>query len=319
MRQFDRQYRFAAGPPGGTGFEIGETSLESPTALHINFTIDKCDTETPNTSKISLWNLNKEHLAILNEKDCLVTLKAGYDNHIALIFVGTVTHITTELDGADRETSIELADGRVELRDTYVSLSYSGAINQKKIIEDIATEMGVAVTFSYNVEFYTFNGFSVIGPCSAALDKACASNDLTWQIQNGVLQIKRNRDTMTREVYILSPETGLINIPKRINYGKDGTGADDQPGWEVQYLMNGAIAIGDFVRFESKHVQGYFRVRSIEMNGDNLSGDCLVPFILVSIVSPSTVVSFTRCLLYIRPPFLPGLAAGLGLFTRYAM
>jgi len=37
--------------------------------------------------------------------------------------------------------------------------------------------------------------------------------------------------------------------------------------------MNGAIGIGDFVRLESKAAKGYFRVKSVEMSGDNLEGD----------------------------------------------
>lgn len=274
MKQFDRQYRFAAGPAGGKGFEIGATTLESPTAMHINFSVEKADTETPNTSKISLWNLNPEHLAILNEKDCVVTLRAGYDTLMTLVFVGTVTYISTELDGADRETAMEVADGRVELRDSYVSLSYTGKINTKKIIEDTAMEMGVTVTFSYNAQFADLpNGFSYIGPGRVALDKACASSGLQWQIQNGILQVKMKRDTMTREVYLLSPDSGLLGIPKRITFGEDGSGADDQKGWEVEYLLNGAIGIGDYVRLESKTIKGYFRVRSIEMSGDNIEGD----------------------------------------------
>lgn len=276
MVQFDRQYRFAAGPAGGTGFEIGETAPDSPTALHISFTVEKADTETPNTSDISLWNLSPEHLAILNQKDCVVTLRAGYDKLMTLIFVGTVTFLSTELDGADRETSMELADGGIELRDTYVSMSYSGAINSKKIIEDIAVQMGVTVTFSYNATFYDFpNGFSVIGTGRVALDKACSSSGLTWQIQNGVLQVKNARDTMTREVYLLSPDSGLLGIPKKVTFGADSSGGEDQSGWEVEYLLNGAIGIGDYVRLESNTVKGYFRVYSIEMSGDNLEGDWL--------------------------------------------
>ena len=276
MKLFDRQYRFMA-----NGFEIGETTLEQPTAIRINFSIEKADTETPNSSRISLWNLSPEQLAILGEPDCLVALRAGYGNIMALVFVGTISFISTELDGADRETAMEVIDGRVELRDTFVSLSYSGKINSKKILEDIAGEMGVAVTFSHNAEFYDFpNGFSCVGSGRTALDKACASSGLQWQIQNGILQIKNRYDTMTREVYVLSADSGLIGIPKKIMVSSEGmtldasgNGAEERPCYEVEYLLNGAIGIGDFVRLESKIVEGYFRVHSIEMNGDNIEGD----------------------------------------------
>jgi len=273
VKQFDRQYRFSAGKSGGEGFEVGADSPENPTALHIHFRIEKCDTETPNTAVISLWNLNPEQLAILNEEDCLITLRAGYAGNMALIFVGTVIFVSTELDGADRETKIEAVDGRVELRDSYVSLSYCGLINTKKIIEDTAANMGIPLTCSYNAQFANLpNGFSCIGPGRVALDKACASTGLRWQIQNGVMQVKVKDDTMNREVYVLSPDTGLIGIPKKINFGKDAENSEDQSGFEVEYLLNGAIGVGDYVRLESKAAQGYFRVRSVEMDGDNIEG-----------------------------------------------
>jgi hypothetical protein len=75
--------------------------------------VQKCDTETPNIANISLWNLNPEQLAILNEPDCLISLRAGYKDRLPLIFVGSVVYITTDMEGADRETMMEVVDGRI--------------------------------------------------------------------------------------------------------------------------------------------------------------------------------------------------------------
>ena len=290
MKQFDRQYRFAAGR-GNSGFEVGKTTLGSPAALHINFNVEKADTETPNSSRISLWNLNHTQLAVLNEKDCPVMLRAGYGNIMPIIFIGTVSYIYTELDGADRETVIELIDGRVELRDTFVSLSYSGSINSKIILQAIAGEMGTPVTFSYNAKFYDFpNGFSYVGSVRTALDKACSSSGLQWQIQNGILQIKNRNDVMAKNVFVLSPETGLINIPKKVMISADGFSADtdgqssqEKIGYEVEYLLNGAIGISDFVKLESKIATGYFRVHTIDMQGNNIEGDWLCMASLIEV------------------------------------
>ena len=284
MKQFNRQYRFAAGRAGGRGFEIGATSPSCPEALHISFSIEKADTETPNTAKVSLWNLNPEHLAILNEKDCIITLKAGYGETMPLLFVGAVTFTSTSLDGADRETAIEAADGLVALRDSYVSLSYSGKVSNKGVIENIAKEMGVTLTFSYNAKFTELtNGFSYVGPAKTALDKVCAPSGLQWQIYNGILQVKQKNDTMTREVYVLSPDSGLIGIPKKISFSQDSKGDKPQSGLEVEYLMNGAIGIGDYIRLESKAAKGYFRVRSVEMEGDNLEGNWMCTARLIAV------------------------------------
>ena len=85
---FGREYRVAIGKAGEAGFEIGQRSESRPVPLHINFSIERTDLETQNTGRITIWNLNKQHLAALEEKDCCLSLKAGYQNRLPLIFSG---------------------------------------------------------------------------------------------------------------------------------------------------------------------------------------------------------------------------------------
>lgn len=270
MKNFDRQYRLSAGQAGQVGFEIG---ADKPVPLHISFSIQKADLQAQNTGKVSIWNLNDQHLAELNKDDCIVALKAGYGSVIPLIFTGVVTFATTTLDGSDRCTEIELVDNRIEIRDTYVSLSYAGVVNTKTLIQDTADQMGVAVTFSYNAAFSDLpNGFSFVGPAKDVLTKACQSSGLVWSIQNGILQVKKPGDVMSQKVYVLSADTGLIGIPKRIQISSDDGTSAAQHGWDVEYLMNAAINIDDYVKLESKAVSGFFRVYSLEIEGDNVSG-----------------------------------------------
>ena len=37
--------------------------------------------------------------------------------------------------------------------------------------------------------------------------------------------------------------------------------------------MNGAIGIGDYVQVQSKSLEGFFRISTLDIDGDNLSGD----------------------------------------------
>ena len=271
---FDRQYRLAAGPAGGAGFEVGETSTAQPVALHVNFSLQKSDLETQNTGRVTLWNLNPSQLAVLNEKDCVVSLKAGYGSKLALIFAGIVSYVSTTIDSADRKTEIEVIDNLVEIRDTYVSVSYNGTVNWKIIFDDVAAQMGVAVSYSYNAEFVDIsNGFSFVGLARDIMTKGCKCCNLSWSIQNGVMQVKKPGDVMSREVYVLSPDTGLLGIPARVVITQDEATGKNTLGWDVEYFLNGAINIDDYVKLESETVTGYFRVYSLEISGDNVSGD----------------------------------------------
>lgn len=267
---FDRQYRFSAGQAGAEGFEIGG---ENPFSLHISFALQRTDLTTQNTAKVSLWNLSPSQIAELEKEDCIVSLKAGYGTSTPLIFAGVVTFVCTYPDGANMLTEIEMVDNRIEIRDTYVSLSYAGVVSTQTILEDVAGQMGVTPTYSYNAEFSDFqNGFSFIGPGKDALTKACDSSNLTWSVQNGVLQIKKPGDVMSQEVYLLSPDTGLVSIPQKVQIASEDGTSTMLTGIDVVYLMNAAINIDDYVKLESKYKEGYFRVYSLDIEGDNVSG-----------------------------------------------
>ena len=146
-------------------------------------------------------------------------------------------------------------------------------MNTKKILDDTAAQMGLTVTYSYNATFADIpNGFSFVGQAKHALSKACAVSGLEWSIQNGVLQIKKPGDVMNREVYVIGPETGLIEIPERVQISSSDDAGTPQMGYDLVYLLNGAIGVGDYVQVQSKYLTGFFRVYSLEIDGDNLSG-----------------------------------------------
>lgn len=269
MQNWDRQYRLSAGKAGSKGFEIGSGTRP----LHISFSVERADTESANSAKVSIWNLSPEHLAELNKDDCVVVLRAGYGSVMPLIFTGVVTFASTKTDGSDVMTEVELVDNRVELRDTYVSVGYSGSINCKTVIQNIANQMGMTVSFSYNAEFKDIpNGFSYVGAAAGGLTKACNTSGLAWSINNGVLQVKKPNDTMSRRAYELSAETGLVGTPTRVQISDSEGSEKTQYGWDAEFLMNAAITIDDYVYLNSRLVRGYFRVYSISIEGDNMEG-----------------------------------------------
>ena len=184
-------------------------------------------------------------------------MRTGYGNRISLIFAGIVSYVSTTIDSADRKTEIEVIDNLIEIRDTYVSVSYNGVVNWKTIFDDVANQMGVAISYSYNAEFVDIsNGFSFIGKAKDIMSKGCKCCNLSWSLQNGVMQVKKPGDVMSKEVYLLSPDTGLLGIPSRVVITQDEATGSNTLGWDVEYLLNGAINIDDFVRDESDTGKG---------------------------------------------------------------
>lgn len=282
---FDRQYRLKCGAAGSVGFEIGNPGYRHNTALHISFSLEKTDAPTMNTAKFSVWNLNPSQLNTLAMTNCTIELCAGYGNSRPCIFKGTVANVQTELDGADRMTTIEALDGFAEISDTYVSMSYKGTPSAKTLLEDAALKLGFPVVYSKSAEQLlsdaeVTDGYSYVGAAKNVINEACNLAAAIWTIQNGTLQVSKVGETVSQTAQLISPSTGLIAVPKKIYNSAvaagENTGStlqDSLFGYEVTYFLNGAIGINDLVKLESKVVNGVFRVYKLSMNGDNLEGD----------------------------------------------
>lgn len=266
-----RRYIMKCGPSDGSGFQIGNISSARETALHISFSIEKADVENPNDAVIQVWNLSNENLKILESQNCVVELRAGYGDTLTVVLIGSVTSVITTRDNADRLTEITVVDGSRQINETILSISMNGKVNSKEIYEMIASEMGVPIKFANDVQFKDFaNGYTFVGLAKNILHNLRIYNGHEWTMENQILQVTLPGRTLEPQGYLLSSETGLIDIPKRVSIG---SGSEEVYGWEVQYLLNGAIGINSAVEVKSSVVNGYFRVQKVTIDGDNLEGD----------------------------------------------
>lgn len=286
-----RQYSILAGIPGGEGFEITSVGVSRP--LHINFSLEKADTQSSNSGRLQISNLNNEHKAILSEAGCVVELKAGYSDTLGTIFLGGVANPSEVMDGADRTLEIELVDG-LSNYGSIGTMSLNGAVDGTSILNEIQGMMGIesiVVTENAAAMLSTAkyaNGYCFVGKNKAALQSLCRKAGLTYSLQHGVLQVYCPGEAITTQAYKISYDTGLISVPRKITVtqtstAKAGNGkvsalseegmGNGIPGYEIEYLINGAIGINDLVQVESKTANGVFRVRKQSFTGDNYSGD----------------------------------------------
>lgn len=280
-RNWKRAYRLVAGA-AGNGFEIGQETV-SGRAIHVKFELEKTDVSSNNTGTISIWNLNDEHVSILEQPDCVIELHAGYGSTLPLIFVGNATNPETEMESADRKTTVDVVDGRVAIRDTYISMTYQGEILLQTIFNDCISQMGITCIYGAEAKKLIAgqklpNGYAYVGAAANCLTQLCGMYGLNWSIQNGVCQILAPGEPVTVQGYILNESTGLIRVPKRIvlsaeSSTQNSASAETKYGYEVEYFLNGAIGVNDMVILQSKKVSGIFKVKNIKITGDNLEGD----------------------------------------------
>ena len=269
--KFDRRYTLRCGQRGNDGFEIGTN--DGVQQLHINFSVEKADVKAANTAKIQIWNLSETNLSVVEQKDCVIELKAGYGSDQAVVLVGNVTTSTTVMDNADRMTEIEVVDGRVELRDTMISISLNGQVDSREVYSTIATSMGLPIIMADELQFPVIpDGFYFVGKARACLTKIADYCGHAWTVQNGVLQVTYPGRPLGNVAHEISSDTGLVDIPKKITISS-AEGQESLSGYEITYLMDASIGVNDIVFVRSRNVTGYFRVHKVTMDGDNMEGD----------------------------------------------
>ncbi|MFT9498016.1 phage protein [Anaerosolibacter sp.] len=270
---FSRDCKLTIGQPGRDGKEI--------TGLRIVFDIEKDLTNESNKGQMSIYNLSRNTLNVVERADTIILLDAGYKGNIGRIFQGAITFVTSKGD-TDIETQIEAADGLLELRDSIFSKGYKSGIRSDVILYDISISMGSALQIAPGVVHKQYlNGFAFAGNSREALKKVCSYIGASWSIQNDILQITPAGGTTSSQAFLISGNTGMIGKPERIvksqTKGKGGSGKSNEKekkvGWRIRRLIEPSIIPGSLVKIDSKQVAGFFRVESLKHSGDTHGDD----------------------------------------------
>lgn len=273
MNNWDRQYRISAGQAGATGFEIGEET--NGRALHVSFNVEKTDGEASNECKLQIWNLSSDHIAILKEEKCVVEIRAGYGASLYPVYKGTVSEATEQLDGGDKMIELELVELLGEFSHNS-SVSLTGEVVCQTVVDLFLQEMGIpSVLYTEQAkkvlaETKYDNGYSYVGKSKVGLTSVLDKCGLKWTSQNGVVQVYAPGEAITYQAYLLDAKSGLLDIPKKIKIKKDKA---EISGYEINYLMNGAVGVNDLISLQSKTVSGTFRIYKLNIVGDNYDGD----------------------------------------------
>ena len=249
MYQFNRVYRLIIGKSGQKGVEITPP-------FNIEFNIQKDTKENPNTSEITIYNLAPDTRAKVRKTDQFCVLYAGYDEYEGEILLAAGNIIDSRIDRneTDVKTILTLGDGWVNLRDSVVSLGYSGGIDAHTMIKAIAKQMSVHLVMNESLPNRTWaHGFSYYGAARNALHKVTQGTGLEWSIQNSTLQVIQKGKTTKRQAVVLNSSSGMIGFPQETQEGarekaevkdkKSGKNKDivssqqEKGGWRVTSLL----------------------------------------------------------------------------------
>ena len=236
--------------------------------LRIRFNIAKSSESNSNTSKITVLNLNKESRSFVEQEKLVVILQAGYTpigTEKPLeesIFQGNVEKVENKLAAADWQTTFEVGDGEKVLVENHFDKGFAKGVKLSAAIEEVAASLGKPISVIKGIRDKVFkNGISLSGATKEILDTLTVQAGVEWSIQDDEIIILPQEQSDDESSFLLSRDTGLIGSPiKR------------EKGVELVSTLNGLLRPGRPFEVQSRFVNGVFRVRKVNHNGDTHEG-----------------------------------------------
>lgn len=266
-----RQAKLVCAAPG-SATQIEIESGQGNGGLRVVFKIVKTDKKDPNTSEVTVYNLNPSSRAELQQKGTRVQLSAGYtDTGLSRIFVGSARFVDHIRSGGDWTTKFQLGDGEQALRFARAQQTFDGGTSAADVIRYLVGQSGLAdgntaeaigkINKTYD------HGYMVTGPVARSLDKIIRALNLTWSVQDGAIQILAPGEVANKQVPEISPDSGLIGSPEMGTPDKK----TKQALIHFKHLLMPA-APGGKVKLKSERYDGYIRIKKVTFDGDTHSG-----------------------------------------------
>lgn len=273
---FGRRVKLTIAPPVAGSFKTAKTqSAMVITDLRVTFRIIRSLRKEPNTGDITVYNLNSNSRAQLQEKGARCWFDAGYAGASALTqyFSGDVRFIDHKRDKADWQTKLELGDGERAFKYGHCNRSFGAGTKNRDIIQWLAQtsgwDLGNVTSLLSSIPGSQLNGYSTFGRPEAALTEILQSQGLSWSVQDGSIQILPQAGFLAGTAVQLDEDHGLVGSPEFGSAPKQG-----KPRMlKVKALLQPGLFPGLRVNLVSQSHVGVFTIQKAEYSGDSYGGD----------------------------------------------
>jgi len=215
--------------------------------LRFTFNVFNGDTESPNTAVICVYNLNKNtRKQIINEFDT-VTLQAGYQDNIGVIFKGTIKQfVAGKENNIDSFLELRCADGDPNYNFGLFGTDGAGVTlaaghTRGQVLDQISTAMNLPLdrnatdvtSGSGGVNLVSVRGKVLFGLARTQASNLAATASARVSIQNGVLTYIPLTSYLPGEAVQINSLTGMVGVPETTDNGI-----------QVTTLLNPKIRIG---------------------------------------------------------------------------
>lgn len=249
---FGRRYRITVSDSNGDGLDVSD--------LRCTFNIAKTIQMEPNSSEITIYNLNAktENTIMMNGKR--VTVEAGYEgSQFGLIFDGDILQTIREREnGTTFKLTIIALDSDRAINFDISNFSIVRGQTARSIVEHIVNKAQSPInigSISDRLNGQTLTrGKVFFGKSSDYLRQIAKSNGLHYYMDDGSLNLISLDELPDGEIFELSPKSGLIGTPTQTDYGISG-----------QCLLNPQIKLNSLIHIDNSEV----RAKKIDINGSN--------------------------------------------------
>jgi len=284
--QRNRQYSLVVGT-ASNAFEV--------TNLQITFRANKTSSnkDKKNKAHIEIYNLSKDHQALLEQPYVAVVLSVGYeDTGLKRLFAGQAFSVGTKKQGPDTITEIDIEAYFTELNFKTVSKLVPAGKTVRQVIQELIKEIpevSKSIFNGENIKKTVVDGYPMSGNPRRILDDISRAYKIDWQIDDGVLFISDEGDAYTNDkntAFLIHERSGLIERPyyetknikdpsgrKVETVGKDGKSHKKikkvpKKSIRLKILMNPAIYAGSIIRIEYGDFTGFYKVDEVQHEGD---------------------------------------------------
>lgn len=240
---------------------VGNTEIAG---LDIAFEIEKDLTPEPNPCHIEIFNLSSQNRATLsNYTRVPVVLKAGYRDHVGIIFQGDMISCSHIKEGPTWKTVLANGDGANAIQTARLKKTFAKGTPVKAVIKEIAEQLKIPTKSALKqLEALTdklCRGFSASGNPMDELCRILCQYGYTASVQNNSLQVLKQGQSLENQAINLTADSGLKGTPE---LGGDKT-------LQVQTVLMPELLPGQIIHIESAVFNGVANIQSVRFEGAN--------------------------------------------------
>jgi len=277
MKKFGRSYRLVIDPKDGGDLIV----IQLP--LTINFTVQRDTQASLNHLDIDIYNLSEtQRNRIFQDRfvrnDRTITFEAGYDS-LSMIYTGNIFYANSWRKGTEIVTTISALAGLYDISQKMTFQTLASGSSIKEVLEFLVGEL---------TKGSETLGRGAVGDFPEVLQRATVLNGNTYDlikkysggnvfVDNGKVFVLKDSEVIPGELPLLSPETGLLDTPRR-----------DAAYLTVNTLFEPRVTISQMVELQSSVLpvyNGSYKVIGINHQGtisSAVGGPCRSMFKLLT-------------------------------------